>query len=152
MSGYIYLLDGSTTAGKAAPADILTLKPIAGSVVKVIGIKFGSQGANALGPVTFSFGGLSSDVTGSSLTPIPHDQNLSVNFSVAATTTAKGTVTGNGGTLTRITQWSAQQVSFVDLWFPDAPIVLAPNTLYGVRKTIGADVNVWSLELRIQEG
>ena len=120
MSGYIYLLDGSTTAGKAAPADILTLKPIAGSVVKVIGIKLPAcRAPTRSGLVTFSFGGLSSDVTGSTLTPIPHDQNLSVNYSVVATTTAKGTVTGNGGTLTRITQWSAQQVSSsLDLWVP----------------------------------
>lgn len=151
---YTYILDGSTTAGKAAPADILSFIPGAGNIVKVVGIKIGSQGANALGPVTFAFGSLDSGVTGSTLTPIPHDQNALAAASFNATLTAKGTVTSNGGTLTRVTQWSFQQVSFVDLWFPDTPIILPPSasTIWAIRKTIGADTNVWSLELRVQEG
>lgn len=157
--GYIYILDGSKTSGAAAPKDLLTFIPGAGNIVKVVGVKIGSQNANALGPVTFQFGSYSGDVTGSSLTPVPWDQAAPTGAASSggrpATMTAKGTVTVNGSGFAYQTQWSFQRVSFVDLWFVDTPFVVpagaSPN-IWGVRKTIGLDSDIWTFELRVMEG
>ena len=150
--GFRYTLDGSKATGTVAPFDLMTFIPGAGNIVKVVGFQFGSQSANALGPVTFDFGSYSGDITGSALTLIPWDQLNAL----SPTTTAKYQTTGgNGSGFAYKMRWSAQQISHIGPVFFDKPFILprggSPN-IWGVRKTIGADNFVWSFELYIEEG
>lgn len=147
---YIYRVGGELTAGHVAPWTFLTFIPGASNIVKLVGIEFGCNGANALGPVEWQLGLLSADVTGSAFTPVPWDQV----GAHASTLTAKSTVTADTGALSNVLlKLAFQQITSKTIWFPsDARPSWSGTGVIGLRKTVGPDTFTWDVAVYLAEG
>jgi hypothetical protein len=148
MADRIYTVQGSLTAGKAAPADILTLTAPANGRIKVVGLTIGSQAATAAAATAWQLLRLSADATGTAFTPTAVDPDDSASRATAKSTiTANGTATGNP-----VWEFAFDAVASYTIWFPpNKEITVVNSGILALRKVVGSDTNVWSATLAFAE-
>jgi len=145
----VYSVRGSLTAGKAAVADQLSFVPLVNMRVKVRGIVIGNQAATAAAASGWQLITAVTTPTGTAFTPIAMDRDAP-----AARCTAKSTITANAaGTVVVLDEWAFDAVGHFEHWYPPGtePIISTTTADCVLRKSVGADTNIWNSTLYFEE-